>query len=95
MIGGGATRMESALAGVSAVRRGAELIAIHDGARPLISQEVITRTILAARQYRAAVPAVPSTDTLKAVDEKLRAGEGSAIELARKKKEIQRIVIHV
>ncbi|MBR3537558.1 MAG: DNA primase [Eubacterium sp.] len=32
---------------------------------------------------------------LKAVDEKLRAGEGSAIELARKKKEIQRIVIHV
>ena len=69
VIGGGATRMESALAGVSAVRRGAELIAIHDGARPLISQEVITRTILAARQYRAAVPAVPSTDTLKAVDE--------------------------
>ena len=70
VIGGGATRMESALAGVSAVRHGAELIAIHDGARPLISQEVITRTILAAKQYRAAVPAVPSTDTLKAVDEK-------------------------
>ncbi|MBQ9685781.1 MAG: 2-C-methyl-D-erythritol 4-phosphate cytidylyltransferase [Oscillospiraceae bacterium] len=69
VIGGGATRMESALAGVSAVRHDAELIAIHDGARPLVSQEVITRTILAAKQYRAAVPAVPSTDTLKAVDE--------------------------
>ena len=58
VVSGGATRMESALAGVSACRHGAELIAIHDGARPLVSQELITRTIEAARAYRAAVPAV-------------------------------------
>jgi 2-C-methyl-D-erythritol 4-phosphate cytidylyltransferase len=70
VVSGGATRMESALAGVSACRHGAELIAIHDGARPLVSQELITRTIEAARAYRAAVPAVASTDTLKTVDEK-------------------------
>ena len=70
VVSGGATRMESALAGVSACRHGAELIAIHDGARPLVSQELITRTIEAARAYRAAVPAVASTDTLKAVDER-------------------------
>ena len=70
VVSGGATRMESALAGVSACRHEAELIAIHDGARPLLSQELITRTILAARDYRAAVPAVVSTDTLKTVDEK-------------------------
>ena len=70
VVSGGATRMESALAGVSACRHGAELIAIHDGARPLVSQELITRTIEAARAYRAAVPAVASTDTLKVVDER-------------------------
>ena len=70
VISGGKTRMESALAGVSAARHGAELIAIHDGARPLVSQDLITRTILAARDYHAAVPAVASTDTLKTVDEK-------------------------
>ena len=70
VVSGGATRMESALAGVSAARHGAELIAIHDGARPLVTQELITRTILAAWDYRAAVPAVASTDTLKTVDDK-------------------------
>ena len=61
--------MESALAGVSEVKSGAELIAIHDGARPLVTQEVIERTVLAAKANLAAAPAVISTDTLKAVDE--------------------------
>ena len=70
VVSGGATRMESALAGVSGARRGAAYIAIHDGARPLVSQELIERTILAAQKYRAAAPAIPSTDTLKAVDAK-------------------------
>ena len=69
VVSGGATRMESALAGVSAARHGAELIAIHDGARPLVSQELITRTILAAQEHYSAVPVIPSTDTLKSVDE--------------------------
>ncbi len=68
VVSGGATRMESALAGVSAVRHGAELIAIHDGARPLVTQDVITRCIYAAQKYRAAAPVVPSTDTLKSID---------------------------
>ena len=68
VISGGATRMESALAGVSAARHGAELIAIHDGARPLVSQGLISRTVLAAREWRSVVPAIASTDTLKTVD---------------------------
>ena len=70
VVSGGSTRMESALAGVCACRHEAELIAIHDGARPLITQELITRTVFAARDYRAAVPAIACTDTLKTVDEK-------------------------
>jgi 2-C-methyl-D-erythritol 4-phosphate cytidylyltransferase len=69
VISGGATRMESSLAGVSAVRKGAKLIAIHDGARPLVTQAVIESVINAANEYMAAVPVVPSADTLKQVDE--------------------------
>ncbi len=67
---GGKTRAESALAGVSATKKSAELIAIHDGARPLVSSDLILRTIYAAEEYLAAVPVVSSTDTLKLLDEK-------------------------
>ena len=69
VIRGGTTRMESALAGVSEVLRGTRLIAIHDGARPLVTQDVIKRTVYAARDFYAAVPAIPSTDTLKNVED--------------------------
>lgn len=68
VISGGATRVESSLAGVSAVRRGAKLIAIHDGARPLVSQELIERVVKEANEHISAVPVLPSTDTLKWVD---------------------------
>lgn len=68
VITGGATRAESALAGVSAVKCKAKLIAIHDGARPLVTQELIERTVYAAKDNMAAVPVIASTDTLKAVD---------------------------
>ena len=68
VISGGATRVESSLAGVSAVRRGAKLIAIHDGARPLVSQELIERVVKEANEHISAVPVLQSTDTLKRVD---------------------------
>ncbi len=66
---GGKTRVESCLAGVSEVSFRAGLIAIHDGARPLVSQRVIRETVRAAAQYHAAVPVVRSVDTLKLLDE--------------------------
>lgn len=69
VIRGGKTRMESALAGVSEVRSNAKLIAIHDGARPFVTDEVIRRTVDAAAAYMSAVPVIRSTDTLKAIDE--------------------------
>ena len=69
VIRGGKTRMESALAGVSEVRSNAKLIAIHDGARPFVTDEVIHRTVDAAAAYMSAVPVIRSTDTLKAIDE--------------------------
>ena len=68
VMAGGATRAESSLIGVTAVDKKAEYIAIHDGARPLITQKVITDALYAARDYHAAVPVIPSTDTLRMVE---------------------------
>ncbi len=69
VICGGSTRAESALSGVSEVRREAKLIAIHDAARPLVTEDVIMRAVYAGRDYMAAAPAIAGVDTLKAVDE--------------------------
>ena len=69
VICGGAARMESALAGVSEVKKKAKLIAIHDGARPLVSVELIENTVRAAAKYKAAVPAIKSVDTLKLAED--------------------------
>lgn len=70
VVSGGKTRMESALSGVSATRKAAKLIAIHDGARPLVTSDLILRTIYAAEEYMAAVPVISSADTLKLLDDK-------------------------
>lgn len=72
VITGGATRAESALAGVSAVKCRARLIAIHDAARPLVTKELIERVVRAASEGMAAVPVISVSDTLKAVDDKGR-----------------------
>lgn len=70
VVAGGATRMESALAGVSAVKKNASLVAVHDGARPFVSAELIEALVFAAEKNVAAVPVIKSTDTLKLVDAK-------------------------
>ena len=68
VIAGGSTRAESSLAGVLAADRNAKLIGIHDCARPFVSQRVIRDTACAARDYYAALPVVPVTDTVKLRD---------------------------
>ena len=65
---GGKTRTESAFAGVMAVQKDSRLIAIHDGARPFVSKELIERCIMKASIQYAAVPVIKSTDTLRTVD---------------------------
>ena len=67
---GGKTRTESALAGVMALKKDCRLTAIHDGARPLVSQELIEACIRKASIQYAAIPVVKSTDTLRGIDEK-------------------------
>ena len=66
---GGKTRTESALAGVMALKKDCRLTAIHDGARPFVSKQLIEDCIRRASIQYAAIPVVKSTDTLRAVDE--------------------------
>ncbi len=62
---GGEERIHSVQAGLREVSPEAELIAIHDGARPLVTQEVIQEAVSAAAFTGAAAPAIPLTDTIK------------------------------
>ena len=62
---GGATRAHSVYAGIQEVSEQAKLIAIQDGARPLVTQEVLQDVILTAEKCGAAAPAVPVKDTIK------------------------------
>ncbi len=62
---GGATRTESALAGVNAASKEAKIICIHDGARPFANIELIDEVVRAAVLYNAAAPAVSVKDTIR------------------------------
>jgi 2-C-methyl-D-erythritol 4-phosphate cytidylyltransferase len=75
VIGGGEHRQDSVKAGLAAVRRDSRYVAVHDAARPLVTQEQIESLFLAAREHGAASLAEPVTDTLKRVDAELRVVE--------------------
>ena len=67
VVAGGKSRQESVGLGLNTLSAGIELAAVHDGARPLITDAVIDRTVRAANTYGAAAPAVPVKDTVKVV----------------------------
>ena len=62
---GGKTRNESSLAGLSAIKKEAKIVLIHDGARPLVTEEVVRDAMHTAAMFRCAAPGVPVTDTIK------------------------------
>ncbi|HLC28937.1 MAG TPA: 2-C-methyl-D-erythritol 4-phosphate cytidylyltransferase [Dehalococcoidia bacterium] len=61
---GGARRQDSVRLGLEALGR-CDYVAVHDGARPLVTPDLIERGIEAARETGAAIPAVPIVDTVK------------------------------
>ena len=69
IVRGGRDRQESVWRGIQACSPDADIIAIHDGARPLVTREVIAATIESARRFGSGVAAVPLKDTVKRVDE--------------------------
>ena len=62
---GGETRADSVRAGLEHISKKAALVAIHDAARPLVSQRIINETVAMAIKTRASAPAIPVKDTIK------------------------------
>ena len=67
VVAGGSSRQESVQLGLNALSSKVKLVAVQDGARPLVTHAVIDRTVRAAHTYSAAAPAIPVKDTVKVV----------------------------
>lgn len=64
IIAGGDTRFQSVKNGLTMTEE-CELIAVHDGVRPLVSQETLTRCFKCAAQKGTAIPVLPSNESLR------------------------------
>ena len=71
VIVGGAERINSVQAGLQEVDPSADLIAIHDGARPLVTRQVLETAVAKAAETGAAAPAIPVIDTIKRAEKEL------------------------
>jgi 2-C-methyl-D-erythritol 4-phosphate cytidylyltransferase/2-C-methyl-D-erythritol 2,4-cyclodiphosphate synthase len=69
VVEGGARRQDSVASGIAALGEGSpdDVVLVHDGARPLVSPELVARVAMAAAEHGAAVPVVPVAETLKRV----------------------------
>jgi 2-C-methyl-D-erythritol 4-phosphate cytidylyltransferase len=74
VVAGGATRAQSVASGLASVSNETEIVAVHDGARPLVTVNEIERTISKAEETGAACLVAPVTDTIKSI----RGGEIAA-----------------
>ena len=74
VISGGKTRAESAKAGFKAIPNQTDFVAIHDGARCLITDESIHNVVTAAYEYGAATAGTAVTDTTKTIENNLIVG---------------------
>jgi len=68
VVQGGKSRQESVALGLNSLSDKTKLAAVHDGARPLVTWQVIDRVVRAANTYGAAAPAIPVKDTIKVVE---------------------------
>jgi 2-C-methyl-D-erythritol 4-phosphate cytidylyltransferase len=68
VVAGGNTRMESVWRGLQHVRPVAEIVAVHDGVRPFVTPGEIDKTVRAAQSSGAAILVLPTTDTIKEVE---------------------------
>ena len=68
LVRGGDRRQDSVANAFACVSSAADIVVIHDAARPLVTADLITRTIAAAAAHGAAIAALPATDTVKRGD---------------------------
>ena len=67
VIAGGTTRQESVWRGLQQVKEAVDLVVVHDGVRPFVTELLLQQTLDHANRYGAAIAAVPLKDTLKRV----------------------------
>jgi len=67
VVSGGKERSDSVQEGLKVVAPNTRWIAIHDGARPFVTSELVSRVLSTARICGAAIPVLPVTDTIKEV----------------------------
>ncbi len=65
VIAGGAERQDSVANGLRALDQDTDIVIVHDGVRPFVSPAIIKASISAAREFGAAVTAIPMRDTVK------------------------------
>ncbi len=70
IVAGGKERQDSVRNGLNALPEDTEMVVIHDGARPMITGEIIKRAVSEAEKNGAVVVGVPVSDTIKKVDPK-------------------------
>ena len=68
IVTGGPSRQESVLNGLRVLPQSAQVVLVHDAARPFVSRETIERCIASAQEFGSGVAAVPVTDTIKRAD---------------------------
>ncbi|GAA4467174.1 2-C-methyl-D-erythritol 4-phosphate cytidylyltransferase [Nemorincola caseinilytica] len=67
-VAGGETRFHSVQSGLKAIKNDG-VVFVHDGVRPLVSQELIYRCYESALDHGSAIPVMPVTDSMRLVDE--------------------------
>ena len=65
VVAGGSSRVHSVINGLDHVSKTIDYVAIHDGARPFVTEKIVKETLEKAMEYHAAAPAVPVKDTIK------------------------------
>jgi 2-C-methyl-D-erythritol 4-phosphate cytidylyltransferase/2-C-methyl-D-erythritol 2,4-cyclodiphosphate synthase len=68
VVAGGERRQDSVARAFARIGQRAEIVVIHDAARPLVSDDLIRRTVAAAAEFGAAIAALPARDTVKRGD---------------------------
>ena len=66
---GGEKRQDSVYNGFCELSPQTEIVLVHDGVRPFLSHQMIQESVDAAREYGAAITAIPVNDTIKRVDD--------------------------
>lgn len=69
VLAGGETRQESVFNGLQRISEDADLVVVHDGARPFVTEDIIKSCCKAAWKWSSAIAAVPVKNTIKVADE--------------------------